>query len=75
MHRLVKTSQGPVFQPVLTSHWTKGGGWVQENEAWRMGVSVDIGCVSTHWKGWMWAGNVMGGGCKTTVVGRLDSYW
>ena len=53
----------------------EGWGWVQENKAWRVGVSVDIGCVSMHREAWEWAGNAIGGGCKTMVVGRLDGHW
>ena len=53
----------------------EGLGWVRENKAWRVGVSADIGCVSMHRKGWVWARNAMGGGCKTTVVGGLDGHW
>ena len=75
MHRLVKISHGLVFQLVLTGHCMKGGWWVQENEAWRVGVSVDIGCVSMHWEAWVWAGNAIGSGRKMMVVGRLDGRW
>ena len=53
----------------------EGWRWVWENEAWRVGVSVDIGCVSTHWEAWVWAGNTIGGGHKMTVVGGLDGHW
>ena len=53
----------------------EGRGWVRENEAWRVGVSADIGCMSTHWEAWVWAGNAIGGGCKMTVVGRMDGRW
>ena len=51
----------------------EGRGWVHENEAWRVGVSVDIGC--THREAWVWARNSIGGGRKTMVVGGLDGCW
>ena len=55
----------------LDEGWGVGAG----EQSLEGGVSVDIGCMSTHRKGWVWAGNTMGGGCKMMVVGGLDGYW
>ena len=34
----------------------KGRGWGWENKAWRVGVSVDIRCVSMHREAWVGPG-------------------
>ena len=37
----------------------EGWVWVWENDAWRVGVSADIGCMSMHWEAWVWARNAI----------------